>query len=147
MFRYYNTNNLAFTNLQNGAPYLNIKMTEEDLLMALNSLKPLENLNLYNVIRKNNEYFVYKCKNIRPRSNFDALEITKDEFYGIQDESMINDIKDNLINFYKFSLELQNNNQNKNITLANLEKLGNLQQESYTSFLRDLDLQTLRYGV
>jgi hypothetical protein len=90
---------------------------------------------------------VYKCKNIRPHANFDALEITKNDFYEIQDDNMVNDIKDNLINFYKFSLELQNNNQNKNITLANLEKLGNLQQESYTSFLRDIDLQTLRYGV
>jgi hypothetical protein len=49
--------------------------------------------------------------------------------------------------FYKFSTELQNNNQNKNLTLVNLEKLSNLQKESYDSFVRDLDLQTLRYGL
>ena len=164
MFRYYNTNNLAFTNLQNGAPYLNIKMTDEDLILALSSLKPLENLNLNNIIRQNDEYFVYKCDNIKLNDkkidNYITIngkrKINPEFFLKIKKLSlsdvyeypeMMEAIQGDLIAFYKFSTELQNNNQNKNITLANLEKLGNLQQESYTSFLRDIDLQTLRYGI
>jgi hypothetical protein len=56
-------------------------------------------------------------------------------------------IQEDLRTFYRFSPELQNNNQNKNLTLVNLEKLSNLQKESYSTFVMDLDLQTLRYGL
>jgi hypothetical protein len=139
IFNFYDEKKLVFTNIQNGAPYLTVKMNEEDLSLALDSIKPQENLDIYNFIRENDDYIVYKCKNIRPRVNYNSLQITKNQLFEVEDIEMLYYVRQNLISFYSFSLELQNNTQNKNITLANLQKLGNLQQESYYNFLIDID--------
>ena len=147
-FRYYNATTMAFTNLKNGEPYINLQLNEETLLLAISNLPSSENLNLYNIIRQQDDYIIYKCENIRPNKNFDGLKITKltlSDAYGHPE--MMEAIQEDFKAFYKFSTELQNNNQNKNLTLVNLEKLSNLQKESYDSFVRDLDLQTLRYGL
>jgi hypothetical protein len=146
IFIYYDEKRLVFTNLQNGAPYINIKMNDEDLILALESIKSQENLNIYNIIRKKDDFSVYKCKNIRPRANYNRVEITQNDM-DYDDNEMIKCIQQNLVSFYSFSTELQNNIKNKNITLANLQKLGNLQQESYLDFLRDIDLQTNTYAL
>jgi hypothetical protein len=139
---------MAFTNLKNGEPYINLQLNEETLLLAISNLPSSENLNLYNIIRQQDDYIVYKCENIRPNKNYDGLKITKLKLSDVyQHPEMMEAIQEDLRAFYKFSTELQNNNQNKNLTLVNLEKLSNLQKESYDSFVRDLDLQTLRYGL
>jgi hypothetical protein len=153
IFNYYDEKRLVFTNLQNGVPYINIIINDEDLILALQSIKSQENLNIYNIIRKKDDFSVYKCKNIRPRANYNPVEITKNDLFVDNKENegydaeMINCIQQNLVLFYSFSTELQNNIKNKNITLANLQKLGNLQQESYLDFLRDIDLQTNTYAL
>jgi hypothetical protein len=60
---------------------------------------------------------------------------------------IISCIVNDLCNFYRFSVSLQNNSENKKTTLINLEKISNLQIESYVDFIRLIDLQTLRYGI
>jgi hypothetical protein len=53
---------------------------------------------------------------------------------------IIHSIVNDLINFFRFSVSLQNNPENKKTTLFNLQILSNLQRESYDNFIRVVDI-------
>jgi hypothetical protein len=163
-FRYYNATTMAFTNLKNGEPYINLQLNDEELILAINNLPSSDNFNLYNIIRHQDDYIVYKCDNMRlnnkkidnyisidggrkmnPKFFVKINKLSLSDVY--QNPEMMEAIQGDLRAFYRFSPELQNNNQNKNLTLVNLEKLSNLQMESYSNFVLDLDVQTLKYGL
>jgi hypothetical protein len=142
MFSFYYSKNLGFSNLLN--PCFTGKELDNEYILA--NMTTRRNLNIFNVLREKDDYIIYACLNIRTApANSDRCVIKRyklSELYntGIQESDIRIDILWQLSFFYKYSLQLQNNNQNKQLSLINLEKLSILQQQSYSAFVTDMEL-------
>jgi hypothetical protein len=71
-----------------------------------------------------------------------SIDSTTEE--RLKKQEIINNIAFQIIYFYRYSIMLQNNYPNKELSLLNLQKLSNLQKESYSSYIDDVDLLTIR---
>jgi len=121
------------------------ELTEERIFERIGSELILRNLIVYNIIANNEDYIVYKCKNIRVKlGSLDKLEISKMNLSEITPLARTS-IMFNLANFYQMSVNLQKNEQLKNTTLRNIEKLSILQKESYVTYITDIKLLLTRY--
>ncbi len=145
MFRYYTQTELGFSNIPT-APF---EMTQLDESAIYSMMR--QNFNLYNIINTadREDYIVYIFENLKIKDKVKKSAIyrmrLRDELEANSDS--IQFICAELKSFYEFSLKLQNNVNNKNLSLSNLQKLSSLQKESYASFIRDIDLQTLAFGI
>ena len=158
MFSYYYEDNLGFSNLINPC-FTGIPLDEDGLFSGLERLSLGENMNVYNLLRRYDDYIVYVCDNIRCKPSIVAptkiyrmmLSDCFTEPTSLEDRLKKDEIRRNvafqIIFFYRYSIMLQNNYPNKETSLLNLQKLSNLQKESYSSYVRDVDLQTVRYGI
>lgn len=158
MFTYYYQDNLGFSNLINPC-FTGIPLNEDALFSGLDRLALGENMNVYNLLRRYDDYIVYVCDNIRCKPSIVAptkiyrmmLSDCFTEATSLEDRLKKDEIRRNIafqiIFFYRYSIMLQNNYPNKETSLLNLQKLSNLQKESYSSYVRDVDLQTVRYGI
>ena len=146
LFNYFRNNELGFSNLPGAA--FRPQIRNEDLYSMMK-----KNLNIYNIIRANttDSYKVYVFENMRTmdpslpdsRVNFSIKTIT--ELSG--GSKITDDLCRELTNFYQFSTTLRLDYSNKESVLFNLQKLANLQKESYETLLSDIDLQIKIYGV
>ena len=147
IFNYFRNNELGFSNLPGVA--FSPNRIDNDVLYGMMK----RNLNIYNVIRANttDEYKVYVFENMKTidpslpdsRVKFSIKTINELSNGG----KITDDLCRELTNFYQFSTTLRIDYANKESVLFNLQKLANLQKESYETLLRDIDLQIKIYGV
>jgi hypothetical protein len=116
------------------------ELTNEKIYEVVESRRIAGNLLLFNVISSEDGYIIYRCQNIRNKS--DNNERLKIEKLNVRDISAIDRISVvfNLAQFYDLSPTLRNYENVKNTVIVNLEKLSILQKQSYASYLTDINL-------
>jgi hypothetical protein len=146
IFNYYRTSEIGFSNISSAA----FELRRIDNTTIFSMMR--QNLNVYNIIRSYtlDDYNVYVFENLRPISGDLSVKVNS-YIKSLSDLSkdggiLVDDLCADLQSFYQFSMNLQGNPENKNLTLFNLQKISNLQKESYDTFIRDIDLQTILYG-
>jgi hypothetical protein len=120
-------------------------LTNERIFERVESRIIRGNLILFNILAKEEGYIVYRCENIRNKSNNnDRLNIDK---LNVRDISLTDriDIVFNIVQFYDISPTLRNNENVKNTVMMNLEKISILQKQSYASYLTDINLLLSSY--
>jgi hypothetical protein len=157
MFSYYYQDNLGFSNLSNPC-FSGVLLDEDVIYEGINRLDLGKNMNVYNLLRRYDDYIVYVCDNIRTKpaipyptnisrmmlSDCFTISIDSTTEERLKKQEIINNIAFQIIYFYRYSIMLQNNYPNKELSLLNLQKLSNLQKESYSSYIDDVDLLTIR---
>ena len=111
-----------------------------------------QNLSLYNVLRQTikDDYKIYVFEDLIPirqnQANYNVkFKIISDEELSTGGQ-ITEDIASSLMVFYQYSIVLRMSYDYKEIALFNLQKLSNLQMQSYETLLRDIDRQISIYG-
>ena len=120
-------------------------LTNERIFERVESRIISGNLLLFNILAKEEGYIVYRCENIRNKSdNNDRLNIDK---FNVRDLSLYDRISTvfNIAQFYDISPTLRNNENVRNTVMMNLEKISILQKQSYASYLTDINLLLSSY--
>jgi len=113
------------------------------LLFQISNETPSE---IYDLLKKDNTYKAYICKNIIPKLG-ERCEITKLDNVMLSEEPIIKNIANDIELFYRFAENLQGNQKAKQDTLINLQKLSKLHYDSYDNFINYLQTNTIRYAV
>ena len=159
IFNYFRANELGFTNVPT-APFSTIagQLTPTQLPIpsrlendSLSSIMT-QNLSLYNVLRQTikDDYKIYVFEDLIPirqnQANYNVkFKIISDEELSTGGQ-ITEDIASSLMVFYQYSIVLRMSYDYKEIALFNLQKLSNLQMQSYETLLRDIDRQISIYG-
>ena len=147
--QYLNVKELSFSNSITRV-YSNNPITTDSLFLDVETYTNLE-LTFYNVIPQKDDYVVYICDNvIQKGSSNEKITITKKHLIELYETSrlenylpysiIIQRIVWNLMDFYHYSIKLQNNSTAKKTILDNISKLITLQRESYREYLIDVQL-------
>ena len=121
------------------------ELTNEKIFEVVESRRISDNLLLFNVLAGEEGYMIYRCENIRNKSdNNDTLRIEKVIPRNVNAIDRIS-IVFNIAQFYDLSPTLRNYENVKNTVLINLEKLSILQKQSYASYLTDINLLLSSY--
>ena len=146
VFNYFRASELGFCNIPT-APFNTSLLDNESLYTMMT-----QNLSVYNIVRATmaDDYKIYVFEDIKPidqnipSSKVVSRIISDEELSNI--EEITEPMAASLMAFYQYSGTLRKSYDYKEITLKNLQKLSNLQMESYLTLLRDVDLQISIYG-
>jgi DNA-binding protein len=160
IYSFYGEITLAFSNLKDSCfdslslgeifkDGTNYKLNQQVIQDKLGQMRITENMDVYTLIRDrlNEDYQVYKSKNIR--CNTDEVPVESTRFLLSQvDDNTKYILQGTIEDFYGYCLQLKNNSTNKKQTLVNLQILSILQKESYKDFIRGLGTLIIKeYGI
>jgi len=141
-----NLKEICFTSIPLGQIFqggLYSKINEQLIQDKLAQISIRENMDVYTLIRDrtNEDYQVYKSKNIRYPTLMTQAPVVSERYrISSSNEETKNIVQNTIEDFYGYCLLLKNNSTNKKQTLVNLQILSILQKESYNDFIRCLDV-------
>ena len=141
LFRYFKTD-ISFSNINN----FQSKLVEiEDLRLVSKSYIILRD-NMYDNDKDCLLYLMKLPENQVTRIKLSEV-LSSDFQYLDLKLSLLDGTFDFIREFYMYANFLKDNEENKQIVIENMKKIANLHKESYSEFLRNLDIQTLKYGL
>lgn len=155
LFNYFRINELGLVsvgyNTVSTSPFTTTKLDDDTIYRMTQAGGGVsEGLNLYNILRETikDEYKIYVFEGMMAATN-SGTRVKSSIFFekNLGSETNITEsIAKSLMDFYQFSITLKTSYDYKEIALFNLQKLSNLQKESYETLLRDIDAQISIYG-
>jgi hypothetical protein len=135
---FYRVKSLSFTNIPS-IIFSNNSIEQGYIYDWLANMQPTT-MFIYNIFSEGDDYLVYKTENLISIGGGNARKINKMTLQEFMEQNIMDiaNICINLNQFYQFSPKLQNNKIVKKTTLENMQKLSNLQKESYTNFTKDI---------